>query len=74
MGYSSEQFCENSPMTTPVLSLLSGEEIKSLKLVEDSSDENLYRARTGIFGRSPLALPEIGGLGNRDGPPSMTKV
>lgn len=34
------------PMATPSLSLLSGEEIKSLKLVEDSSDDNLYRAST----------------------------
>src|ERR1017187_3100988 len=33
-------------MATPSLSLLSGEEIKSLKLVEDSSDDNLYRAST----------------------------
>jgi dUTPase len=33
-------------MATPSLSLLSGEEIKSLKLVENSSDENLYRAST----------------------------
>lgn len=33
-------------MTTPTLSLLSGEEIESLKLVEDSSDGNLYRAST----------------------------
>jgi dUTPase len=32
-------------MTTP-LSLLSGEEIKSMKLVENSSDDNLYRAST----------------------------
>jgi dUTPase len=33
-------------MATPSLSLLSGEEIKSLKLVENSSDDNLYRAST----------------------------
>ncbi|MGO9518829.1 MAG: dCTP deaminase domain-containing protein [Candidatus Korobacteraceae bacterium] len=33
-------------MATQSLSLLSGEEIKSLKLVEDSTDENLYRAST----------------------------
>lgn len=33
-------------MTTPTLSLLSGEEIKSLNLVENSSDDNLYRAST----------------------------
>lgn len=33
-------------MTTPTLSLLSGEEIESLKLVEGSSDGNLYRAST----------------------------
>jgi dUTPase len=33
-------------MATQPLSLLSGEEIKSLKLVEDSADENLYRAST----------------------------
>jgi hypothetical protein len=33
-------------MDTQSLSLLSGEEIKSLKLVEDSTDENLYRTST----------------------------
>lgn len=33
-------------MTTQPLSLLSGEEIKSLALVEDCVDENLYRAST----------------------------
>ncbi len=33
-------------MTTQPLSLLSGEEIKSLALVENSTDENLYRAST----------------------------
>lgn len=33
-------------MTTPTLSLLSGEEIESLKLVEGSSDGSLYRAST----------------------------
>ena len=33
-------------MATQPLSLLSGEEIKSLALVEGSADENLYRAST----------------------------
>jgi hypothetical protein len=33
-------------MATQSLSLLSGEQIKSLKLVEGRSDENLYRAST----------------------------
>jgi deoxycytidine triphosphate deaminase len=33
-------------MATPALSLLSGEEIKALALVEDSIDESLYRATT----------------------------
>jgi hypothetical protein len=33
-------------MATQPLSLLSGEEIKSLALVENSADENLFRAST----------------------------
>ena len=60
-------------MATPTLSLLSGEEIKSLALVENCADENLYRASTYDLSVAEIIPAEnVPGTSEYDLPPGGT--